>query len=231
MNHLAEYRFPTAPLGYVADVRSSGVDKKISEGETPVKLCNYTDIYYNSVISEQIDFMVATASFSEISRLTIRHGDVLITKDSETADDIGIPALVAENLNGVVLGYHCSLIRPDSNVLDPSFLYWVLHGRPAKSFFETRARGVTRVGLRLDDIMSLPIPVPDVEIQREIVNVLETENGRFRRLVGNTPDSVLKAGNGLISDFLQLIRVRREALVTLSVTGQLEIGGLHARST
>ena len=31
----------------VADVAFSGVDKRTVEGEHPVRLCNYTDVFYN----------------------------------------------------------------------------------------------------------------------------------------------------------------------------------------
>ena len=34
-------------LGDVAEVSFSGVDKKSVEGEVPVELCNYTDVFYN----------------------------------------------------------------------------------------------------------------------------------------------------------------------------------------
>ena len=50
------------PLGYVAHVVPSGVDKKVSEGEQSVRLCNYTDVYYNDHIVADLDFMEATAS-------------------------------------------------------------------------------------------------------------------------------------------------------------------------
>ena len=35
-------------LGEIATVEISGVDKKIKDGETSVKLCNFVDVYYSS---------------------------------------------------------------------------------------------------------------------------------------------------------------------------------------
>jgi type I restriction enzyme S subunit len=58
------------------------------------------------VIAEGIDFMPATASDDQIARFTLRAGDTLITKDSETADDIAVSAFVPVDLPGVLCGYH-----------------------------------------------------------------------------------------------------------------------------
>ena len=38
------------PLKRVATIRVSNVDKKSVEGDTPVRLCNYTDVYHRQVI-------------------------------------------------------------------------------------------------------------------------------------------------------------------------------------
>ena len=82
------------PLTSVADIRFSGVDKVSRSGETPVRLCNYIDVYDNDYITAGMNFMRATATCAEIERFGLQIGDVIITKDSETPDDIGVPAVV-----------------------------------------------------------------------------------------------------------------------------------------
>jgi alkyl hydroperoxide reductase subunit AhpF len=89
---------------HVAEIIPSNIDKLTKEGETTVRLCNYTDVYNNEKIGSKIvtSLMVASASERQIQKLTLQKDDVIITKDSETQDDIGIPAFVSENLPGVV---------------------------------------------------------------------------------------------------------------------------------
>ena len=70
----------TCKLKDIADVRVSNVDKKTSNAETPVKLCNYMDVYSNDYVTNSIDFMAASASKSEIERFLLQAGDVIITK-------------------------------------------------------------------------------------------------------------------------------------------------------
>ena len=94
-----------------ATVHLSNVDKKSREGESEVLLCNYVDVYYNERIEGDMTFMAATATRDQIRRFSLRKGDVLVTKDSETWTDIAVPALVDEDLAGVLCGYHLALIR------------------------------------------------------------------------------------------------------------------------
>src|SRR5687768_6792758 len=98
--------WPTVRLADVADIRFSNVDKKTMPGECPVRLCNYMDVYGNDYITADLPFMEASASRAEIGRFGIARGDVMITKDSETPDDIGISAVVAEQIENLVCGYH-----------------------------------------------------------------------------------------------------------------------------
>ena len=85
-------------LKHVAAYYTSSVDKKIEDGEIPVRLCNYTDVYYRECIrAGRGAFMEATVSPREIARFKLHVGDVLVTKDSEDWRDIGVPGLIEEN--------------------------------------------------------------------------------------------------------------------------------------
>ncbi len=87
-------RWDVQRLKRACRVFPSNIDKKSYDGETPVVLCNYTDVYYNERITRAIDFMPATATTDQITKFTLRAGDTIITKDSETADDIAVAAYV-----------------------------------------------------------------------------------------------------------------------------------------
>ena len=164
-------------LGDVAEVAFSGVDKRTIEGEFPVKLCNYTDVFYNRRIQEGMDFMPATATQSELKRWALKQGDVLFTKDSETADEIGIPAFVADDLTDVLCGYHLGLARPSQATVNGSFLARTLASRTSAQEFGRIANGVTRFGLTLEATRSIPILLPPLREQRAIATVLDSIDG------------------------------------------------------
>ena len=118
-------------LGDVVDVAFSGVDKKTIDGEIPIQLCNYTDVFYNRLIHSGMRFMKATATPKECNRWSLKQGDVLFTKDSETPDELGIPAFVTENMPTVLCGYHLGMARPRAKVIDGQFLAEALGSQAA----------------------------------------------------------------------------------------------------
>ncbi|MFC3479400.1 restriction endonuclease subunit S [Kocuria carniphila] len=173
-----------ARLFNVSDVRVSTVDKHTNEGEQAVRLCNYVDVYKNEVILNDFDFMPATCTPDEIARFRLAPGDVVFTKDSETADDIGIPAFVETSAPDLVCGYHVAIATPHQDLVDPKFLFWYLNSRPAFAWWETRASGVTRVGLRQEDIRHLPLgALPPMSHQRAIADFLDRETAQIDAMI------------------------------------------------
>ena len=160
-------------LGDVADVAFSSVDKKTVAGEVPVELCNYTDVFYNRRIRAGMELMAATATLSERDKWSLKTGDVLFTKDSETPDEIGIPSCVAEDMPNVLCGYHLGLARPRTDIVEGAFLADALGSSESRRQFSRIANGVTRFGLTLDATKALPILLPPLTEQRAIVAVLD----------------------------------------------------------
>ena len=130
---------PLLPLKRIAAIRSSNVDKVVEDNEIPIRLCNYVDVYYNDQIHPALEFAAGSAKQSEIDRFGLRPGDVLITKDSETPDDIAVPALVVQGADDLVCGYHLALLRPNPSRLNGKFLFYALNSRSLQAAFSVLA--------------------------------------------------------------------------------------------
>lgn len=196
-------------LKWIASAFPSNVDKKAVEGHPPVLLCNYTDVYYNDRIVEGMDYMAATASIEQIERFTLRRGDVIITKDSETADDIAIAAYVPADLPGVVCGYHLTMIRAFS-AASGLFLKWLFGSRYVRARFEVAANGLTRVGLGQYAVNNVDLPVPPLPEQCAIGAFLDRETARIDVLVAEQ------------ERLIELLREKRQAVISHAVTKGLD---------
>ena len=158
-------------LGDIAEILISSIDKKSKEGESPVKLCNFVDVYHNWAITADMvsNFMEATTSEKNIDRFSLKKGYVAFTKDSETRDDIGVPTYIAEDLDNTVVGYHCALVKPDENIILGKYLNAFLHSDYIKRYFELNATGSgMRYTLSVDTLYNIPILAPSLEIQKRI---------------------------------------------------------------
>ena len=150
-------------LSDVAKVEISGVDKKAVDGETPVKLCNFTDVYHNWAITKEMEpgFMVASANSNEIAKFSIKRGQVAFTKDSETRDDIGIPTYIADDFEEVLLGYHCALISPDESKALGKYINAFMHTSFIQKYFENNASGSgQRYTLSIETMENMPLLLP-----------------------------------------------------------------------
>ena len=158
-------------LSDVATVEISNVDKKTKEGESSVKLCNFTDVYYNWAITKEMvdEFMDASASDKQIERFSLKKGQVALTKDSETRYDIGIPTYIADDFENVVLGYHCALITPDESKVSGKYLNAFMNSPYIHNYFANSASGSgQRYALSSEVLESMPLLLPSLEKQKHI---------------------------------------------------------------
>ena len=196
-------------IKYVVNVMASNVDKKTYDGDIPCLLCNYTDVYYNEQIKKDMEFMSATATPEQITKFTLKKDDVIITKDSESPDDIAIAAYVPEDLIGVVCGYHLSIIRAFE--IHGMFVKRLFDSHYLKSKFATLANGLTRYGLGQHSINNVYIPIPPEEEQRRIVDCINRTCKEIDDLINKSKIEI------------NLLTERRSALISESVTGQIDV--------
>ena len=191
----AQSEWRRAALNDVIDLRLSSVDKKSKANEHGVQLCNYTDVYNNSFIHVGMEFMTATATEREIAKCSLVAGDVVITKDSEKHDDIGVPALVREDIRDLVCGYHLAILRPRLSEVDGAYLFYALSADDVQRQFHSYANGVTRFGLRKADIGLVEITLPPLRQQRAIAHILGTLDDKIElnRRMNETLEAMARA--------------------------------------
>ncbi len=165
--------FPEKSISAVTRVITSQVDKKTMPDEIPVFLCNYTDVYYNTKITGNMQFMKATAKQSEIDRFSLCPNDVVITKDSESANDIGVPTYIQSIKENLLCGYHLTILRPTKHI-DGRFLSLsLMHPRISYDFYRY-ANGITRFGLTNETYSKVKLPLPPLPEQKAIADLLST---------------------------------------------------------
>jgi type I restriction enzyme S subunit len=197
-------------LKYVADARPSNIDKKSKNEEEKVLLCNYVDVYKNEFISSELAFMTATASQEQKEKFLLQKGDVLATKDSETPNDIAIPALVVEDFDSVVCGYHLTHIKPKKII--GSYLFRYFQTKYLSSYFEVSANGVTRYGLGVDKFGSALILNPSLEEQTAIANYLDRKTAEIDALIAQK------------QRLIELYQEEKTAIINQAVTKGMGVG-------
>jgi len=192
-------------LKFLADIQPSNIDKKTKDGEIPVMLCNYTDVYYNDEADESINYMRASATDEQIEKFTLKAGDTIITKDSEDPSDIAVPAFVPNDLPGVVCGYHLAMIRP-KNCNYGAYVKRVFESDYAQAYFETRANGLTRYGLGTYPLCNAYYPNPTESEAITIANFLDHETAKIDTLIAKQ------------QQLIKLLKEKRQVVISHAVT-------------
>jgi type I restriction enzyme S subunit len=204
----AHFRSEWSPttIGDIAEIIVSNVDKKSSADELPVRLCNYTDVYKRNKIETHQDFMAATATESQVQRFALRVNDVLITKDSETPDDIAVPSIVRSTAPDLLCGYHLAIIRPKACVIG-AFLKFYFELKATRNYFFSRANGATRFGLGVSAIEEAPLRIPPIDEQVVISSILEAAEAEIE---------------GYLS-LLESLKTERSALMQKLLSGETRV--------
>ena len=107
---------------------------------------------------------------TEGMRTLVLEDDILI---SITAD-VGMIAIIPDGFPEAYINQHVALVRPNTELVIPKYLAWFLasaeNGQKQMRYFK---RGATKVGLSLDDIKALKIPIPSLKEQQDIVLEIE----------------------------------------------------------
>jgi type I restriction enzyme S subunit len=197
-------------LRYLANCFPSNIDKHSKTNEKKIRLCNYTDVYKNDYISDAMDLMIATASVEQINKFTLYEGDIVITKDSETASDIAVPAYIIENLTNVVCGYHLAIIRTYQRSYS-KYLFQALKTKMFNAQFEVCSNGITRVGLGNSDLKNGSFLLPPKQEQIEISEFIEKCNSKITSAISFKEREVEK------------LREYKATLINSAVTGKIKV--------
>ena len=196
-------------LKYLSRITPSSVDKHIFDDEIQVSVCNYTHVYYNNFINTKVSLDVGSCTENEFSKFKLYKDDVIITKDSESQDDIGIPTLVSESLENTVCGYHLTIIRPEG--IKGGYLFRFILSERSRRYFEINSNGVTRFGLGKPSVENLEIPLPSEEEQEQIITYLNQETQIIDDLISNEQKRI------------DLLKEYKQSIISEVVTGKKRV--------
>jgi len=191
---------------------SSGINKKTEPNESLVKMVNYTDIYGNDslVIDSKRDLMTVSCPKGKIISCDLKKGDIVFTPSSETEEDIGLSAVIFENLKNTVFSYHVIKFRTITKI-NLHYKKYIGNNHFVLSQFSSICKGTTRQILTHNDFKSILTILPPFPEQITIANFLDKKITEI--------DKLIEKDKKLIG----LLREKRAALINHAVTKGLPV--------
>ncbi|OBG70282.1 restriction endonuclease subunit S [Mycobacterium sp. E3305] len=140
-----------------------------------------------------------------------RAGDVLFTREAPA----GEAALVPDRAD-LCLGQRMMYFRPNPDRVLPEYLLLAIYAEPARRFISVATNGSTVGHLRIGDVGALPLDLPALEVQRDVVEKHAREVATTRRTKNH------------ISREIELLGEFRTRLVADVVTGHVDVRDIAA---
>lgn len=196
-------------LKHLFNYSLSSVDRQVHDDALKVSVCHYSNAYNNEKVSIDTALPEGTCTTGEFEKYKILKGDILVTKDSESPEDIGVPCLIEHDLENTVCGYHLGIIRSQTEI-DTSFVFRYLQSSLVQSHFFCESFGVTRFSLGKPSVENLEIPLPPLEEQKLISRYLNKKTEQIDLLVEK------------IQKKIGLLKEQRASLINQCVTKGLD---------
>ena len=150
----------------------SGKNKEdFKDGNAP--FITYMNVFSNPSLNLDVTDRVKIADGEKQN--TIQKGDILFTGSSETPDECGMSSVVMDTPNeSSYLNSFCFGFRfYDSSLFDLVFLKHLFRSTEIRKAIAGTASGVTRFNVSKKRFARIAIPVPPIEVQRKIGEVLD----------------------------------------------------------
>ena len=144
-----------------------GITAKAVEEQTQLRMLRTTDIKNYQADWNKLPFCVITEKRKDIRRYLLKKGDLVIARAGTT----GVSVLVDRDLGNVIFGSYLIKVRLNRRV-HPSFIHYFCQSRFYWRHIISSQAGSTLKNINLPTLKSLKIPIPKLEEQRGIVEVL-----------------------------------------------------------
>ena len=132
----------------------------------------YKEVYSLLEINQIPQGRVLVSSHEK--QLVLQRGDVLFTGSSENTEEVGLTAVVTAGFNEpVYLNSFSICLRWHEPAFEPGYTKYLFASTSVRAQIRRCASGVTRFNLSKKRLEGVRVPVPPLEVQREIVRILD----------------------------------------------------------
>lgn len=165
--------WPMFPIGEILDFKN-GLNKGKEFFGFGTPIVNYTDVYHNSGIKAEDVKGKVSLSKEEIRRFEVRKNDVFFTRTSETPEEVGLSAVLLEDIQDCVFSGFVLRGRPKNDRLVGEYCKYCFSTKHVREEIIKNCTYTTRALTNGKVLSAIEIPVPVKEEQTEIAVVLSS---------------------------------------------------------
>lgn len=134
---------------------------------------NYGDVYNNSTIPDNPKGIIDLTD-SESNIYSLRRGDVLFTRTSETIEEVGMSAVCVRDYPNSAFSGFVIRFRPYKDNMLPEFYKYYFNLLCHRDYFAREMNLVTRASLSQGLLGNMKVVLPNMDKQKQIANKLDS---------------------------------------------------------
>ena len=159
-------------MGDLFDFRN-GLSKGKEFFGTGTPFIRYTDVYNNRFLKAENITALVECTPGELEKLRVSRGDVLFTRTSETAEDVGWSSVVLDDMGDCVFNGFCIKASPITDYLLPEYCAYCFTSKDFRQYVTSHCAFTTRASLTGKTIAEYLLPVPSIDEQKRIASILD----------------------------------------------------------
>jgi len=164
----------------------------------------FTNIFNNTYISKD-HFQYVNVEETENQNRVLKN-DLFFLMSSESYEDLGKCSILLDDVEELYLNSFCKGFRIKDSKVYPLFLNYQLLGSLHKEMISVEGNGFTRINLRQDRLLDIPVFIPPLSEQQQIVSFLDTKTSLIDSLIEKTQQKI------------ELLKEKRTSLINEVVT-------------
>ena len=168
----------------------------------------FTNIFNNTYISKD-HFQYVNVEEGENQNRVLKN-DLFFLMSSESYEDLGKSSILLDDVEELYLNSFCKGFRIKDDRVYPLFLNYQLLGSLHKEMISLEGNGFTRINLRQDRLLDIPVFIPPLEEQQQIVSFLDDKTQKIDSLIQQKEKKI------------KLLKEKRTSLINHVVTKGLD---------
>ena len=134
---------------------------------------SYKNVYSGGIVTAKNLTQKVSLSAIEEERLSLRSGDILFTRTSETPDEIGFSCVFDDRHGSAVFNGFCIRGRPfEEGKLTPDFASFYLRSKSVLSQMRFLCKYTTRAGISAESLSRVKVRIPNPKTQQQLADSL-----------------------------------------------------------
>ena len=179
-------KYQTKKLNHFIKQITYGASVDNHYAEEGIPLLRIKDLCPNEIIGDDIVYLPRSFE-NKVASSRVNEGDILISRSGT----IGVCSVVNRQFDGYAFGSF--MIKVSVENIEPKYISYILNSPIGAIFFERNRIGAIQGNITIPVIQSVPIPVPNSSVQREIIEHIDSIRDRVNHLKNEAENSVENA--------------------------------------